>query len=343
MSELTKVLKIPSNGLEIMSNIKQDLINIEAKDFVNLGKISLYVKNKIHEKNLKYIIPTKKQRDDILLMLIKYLLTDSPIVAGSHRKKQWEDGWLENLKDYSKSKNLDSLIPKYFEKYKVQRLKGDFILTQSDNFEIGLVSILQYIIFEKYFKDSKSVYEFGAGTGHNLLRLREINKGAALYAMEWAKTGVEIIKNVAKDLNDNNLYGTVFDNFNPDFDIKLQPNSSIYTFAALEQLGSNTDSLIEYWIANKAKIIVNIEPMSEPLDNNELLQYLSISYFKKRGYLEGYINKLKYLEKKGRIVIHEIVRTEIGSLFIEGYSIISWSPAEDTSFDAPIIKGADSI
>lgn len=326
-----------------MSNTEEKLINIEAKDFVNLGKISQFVKNKIHEKNLKYLMPTKKQRDDILLMLIKYLLSDSPVVAGSHRKKQWEDGWLENLNDYSKSKNLDSLIPKYFEKYKVQRLKGDFILPQSDNFEIGLVSILQYITFEKYFKESKSVYEFGAGTGHNLLRLREINKDAALYSMEWAKTGVDIIKKVAKDLNDNNLHGAVFDNFNPNFDIKLQPNSSIYTFAALEQLGSNTDSLVEYWIVNKAKIIINIEPMSEPLDDDELLQYLSISYFKKRGYLEGYINKLKYLEKKGRIVIHEIIRTGVGSLFIEGYSIISWSPVEDISLVAPIINGADSL
>ena len=322
-----------------MSNIREDLINIEGKDFDNLGIISPFIKNKIQEKNLKYSLPSKKQRDDILLKLVKYLLSDSPVVAGTHRKKQWEDGWLENLNDYLKSRNLNSLAPKYFEKYKVQRLNGDFILPQSDNFEIGLVSILQYIIFEKYFKESKNVYEFGAGTGHNLLRLREVNKGAGLYSMEWAKSGVEIIKNVAKDLNDNNLYGTVFDNFNPDFNIKLKPNSSIYTFAALEQLGASTDKLIDYWMANKASIIVNIEPMAEPLDDNELLQYLSINYFKKRGYLDGYISKLKFLEKKGRVVIHEIIRTGVGSLFIEGYSIISWSPVEETSSVAPLING----
>ena len=186
------------------------------------------------------------------------------------------------------------------------------------------------------------MYEFGAGTGHNLLRVREVNKDAGLHSMEWAKSGVEIIKNVAKDLNDNNLYGTVFDNFNPDFDIKLQPNSSIYTFAALEQLGASTDSLIDYWMANKASIIVNIEPMSEPLDDNELLQYLSISYFKKRGYLDGYISKLKCLEKKGKVVIHEIIRTGVGSLFIEGYSIISWSPVLRTSSVAPTMNGSRS-
>ena len=78
--------------------------------------------------------------------------------------------------------------------------------------------------------------------------------------------------------------------FNPNFDIKLNPNSSIYTFAALEQLGENTDNLINYWIANKASIIVNVEPMSETLNDDELLQYLSIKYFEKRAYLKNYIN-----------------------------------------------------
>ena len=312
-----------------MSNTRENLINVEGKDFANLGKISPFVNNKIQEINLKYLLPSKQQRDDILLKLVKYLLSDEVVIAGSHRKKQWEDGWLENLNDYLNSKDLNSIVPKYFDKYKIQRLNGKFIVPQSDNFEVGLVSIFQYIIFEKYFKESKNVYEFGAGTGHNLLRVREVNKSANLYSMEWAKSGVEIIKNVAKDLNDNNLYGTVFDNFNPDFGVELQPNSSIYTFAALEQLGSGTDNLIDYWMVNKASIIVNIEPMSEPLDDNELLQYLSIKYFEKRGYLKDYINKLKILEREGKVVIHDIVRTGIGSLFIEGYSIVSWSPVFD--------------
>ena len=130
-----------------MSNIRENLINVEGKDFDNLGIISPFIKNKIQEKNLRYSLPTKKQRDDILLKLVKYLLSDSPVVAGSHRKKQWEDGWLENLNDYLKSRNLNSLAPKYFEKYKVQRLNGDFILPQSDNFEINYIK--RYILWKK--------------------------------------------------------------------------------------------------------------------------------------------------------------------------------------------------
>ena len=271
-------------------------------------------------------MPNKKQRDDLILKIVKYLISQDPVISGAHRKNQWEEGWEENLNEYLKTRELYSIIPKYFDKYKVQRLGGDFIIPESDNFEVRLVSIFQYIIFEKFFKKATHVYEFGAGTGHNLLRLREVNKSASLYSMEWTNSGIEIIKHVAVDMNDNKLYGTVFDNFNPNYDIKLQKNSFIYTFAALEQLGSSTDKLIAYWMSNNPSLIVNIEPMSEPLDDNELLQYLSIKYFKKRRYLEGYVTKLRDLERKGMVVIHDIIRTGVGSLYIEGYSVVAWSP-----------------
>ena len=68
----------------------------------------------------------------------------------------------------------------------------------------------------------------------------------------------------------------------------------------------------------------------ELYDNNSTMNVVKkwVNYFKKRGYLDGYITKLKRLEDEGRVVIHEILRTGIGSLFIEGYSIISWSPVE---------------
>ena len=305
---------------------KENLFKIELEDFSSLGKLSLFSKKIIKESDLKYSFPDEKQRDDVLILIIKYLFSSDIIYAGLHRKNQWEDGWSENLNEYLESGDLKSIVPKYFDKHNFQRLKGKLIIPQSDNFEIGIVKIFQYIIFEKYFVNSKNIYEFGAGTGHNLLRLREVNKNASLYSMEWAKSGVEIINRVAENLGDNNLSGVCFNNFIPDYNIKLQPNSSDYTFAALEQLGANTDNLINYWITNKATLVVNMEPMAEPLDDSELLQYLSIKYFEKRGYLKGYIEKLKILEKEGKIIIHEITRTGVGSLFIEGYSIIVWSP-----------------
>ena len=66
--------------------------------------------------------------------------------------------------------------------------------------------------------------------------------------------------------------------------------------------------------------------MAEPLDDKNLLQFLSIKYFQKRKYLKDYITKLRVLEKSGVIKIHDQRKTGFGSLFIEGYSVIAWSP-----------------
>ena len=299
---------------------------VTENDFNCFGEISEFVKEKIKEYNLTFRVPSQTERDEIILKILLFLNSEDVIYSGSHRKNQWEDGWGENLAEYISTKDLNALVPKYFGKYIVQRLNGEFIMPESKDFEIKLVSLLQYIIFEKYFKSKETVYEFGAGTGHNLLRLREVNPSANLHSMEWAESGVNLINEVAKNTKDNSLDGTVFDNFNPDEELKLDDQSAVYTFASLEQLGKGSDNIINYWIKNKPSIVVNIEPMSEPLDNTELLQYLSIEYFNKRKYLKDYVSKLKELEKQKKLLIHDVIRTGIGSLFIEGYSVIVWSP-----------------
>jgi hypothetical protein len=307
-----------------MNNKKKYLVS--ANDFSSFGLTSDFLEKKIAEFNLQYTKPEQGERDEILLKICKYLFENQVIEAGKHRKDQWEDGWKENLDSFIETESFESIVPKYFDKYPVQRIKGELITPLQDDFEIKLVSLIQYAIFEKYFRNSKSVYEFGAGTGHNLLRLRELNKEAKLHSMEWAESGVKLINLVAKKLGDQNLQGKTFDYFNPDYSLDLEQNSSIYTFASLEQLGDNTDAIIEYWIKNKPEIVVNIEPMAEPLDGEELLQFLSIKYFEKRKYLKDYILKLKKLEESEVIKIHETHKTGFGSLFIEGYSVIAWSP-----------------
>ena len=300
--------------------------SVTIEDFSSLEISSEFLEKKVESYNLKYNEPSKEERDSILLRICNYLFEEEVVQAGKHRKIQWEDGWKENLEEFAATKDMNSLVPKYFDKHPVQRLNGEFILPSHDKFEIGIVSLFQYAIFEKYFKKSHNVYEFGAGTGHNLLRLREINNEANLFSMEWAKSGVDLINLVAKEIGDRNLSGRVFDNFNPDESITLEENSGVYTFASLEQLGEATDNIINFWIKNKPSIVVNVEPMSEPLDEKDLLQFLSIKYFEKRKYLKNYITKLKALEESGIIKIHDQRKTGFGSLFIEGYSVIAWSP-----------------
>jgi hypothetical protein len=60
------------------------------------------------------------------------------------------------------------------------------------------------------------------------------------------------------------------------------------------------------------------------LDENKLLDYLSIKYFNNRNYLNGFLPYLEKLESDGKIEILDKRRINSGSYFIEGHSLVIW-------------------
>lgn len=300
--------------------MNNDQIQISQQDFAAVfqDSLSVFVKTKI--KNFDFLARkvSVQDRDKILLKIMKTLLDPKLIKAGKHRQDQWEKGWAENK---------ESIIPRYFGKYGVVRWKQQFLNPISSNFEYNMLATIQYWLFDKYLRSKSSIYEFGCGTGHNLLRVREVNPQASLWGLDWAHSSQEILKKISIRKSDSKLHAFNFDFFNPDTNFKLNKDSAIFTVAALEQVGENFDKFIDYLLINKPEICLHIEPIAELLDSDNLVDFLSIEYFKKRKYLNGYLSKLKDLEKIGKIKIHKAQRSFIGSLYIEGYSIIVWSPA----------------
>ena len=289
-------------------------MRLTAKDFeaVFQEKLSPWLKQKIDAYNFVYRRLGKREKEEYKYKIIKKISGQKLPLAGQERIKQWEKGWQENLDE-------GSIIPHYFGKYPVIRFKQDLIKIVNKNFEYHSLAIITYWLLEKYFKNAERVYEFGCGTGHNLMRLKEINRQAELWGLDWAKSSQKIIKKLG-------LKTAGFDLFQPDKGFKLRPNSSILTVASLEQLGKKFKPIVQYWLKNKIKLCVNIEPINELLDKNNQWDKLSIKYAEKRNYLEGYLSYLRQLEKQGKIIIHRQQRTYIGSLFIDGYSVIVWSP-----------------
>jgi len=261
---------------------------------------------------LKYRKLNKEENEKVIIQIIDTLLDKSIPYSGKHRQEQWEKGWNQNLKE-------KSLTPHYFGKYKINRLNGKFVEAISPNYERDMLYSIIDKFAKKYLKQVDNIYEFGCGTGHNLLRVSKINRQALLYGFDWVKSSVLLVRL-------KGMIGYLFDFFKPDKSINLEENSGVYTVAALEQTGTNYKKFIEYLIKNKPKVCVHIEPIAELLDPKVLMDYLSIKYFEKRKYLSGFLTYLKELEKEGRILIHEVERNKIGSLFIEGYSVIVWSP-----------------
>jgi len=108
--------------------------------------------------------------------------------------------------------------------------------------------------------------------------------------------------------------------------MEIEEGSAVITVASLEQTGSDFKEFIEFIAAQKPGVVIHVEPMWEPLDEGNLLDYLSIKYFEKRKYLNGLQNYVEAIEKDGRATIVNKQRTGIGSFFIDGYSILVWKP-----------------
>ena len=165
------------------------VMRLKAKDFKEVfqEQLSPWLKRKINELDFKYERLTRLEKKQYLSLVVKEIQKKKLDKSGRNRLAQWEKGWQENLDE-------GSIIPHYFGKYPVIRFKQDLIKPISPNFEYYSLAVITYWLLEKYFKQAKTVYEFGCGTGHNLLRVREINPRAELG--DW--TGLKVRKKLLK-------------------------------------------------------------------------------------------------------------------------------------------------
>jgi hypothetical protein len=287
---------------------------------------SKFFLDKLTKEKLSYRMLSKQGQDTEIIKIIELLKNKELVRAGRDREGQWKDGWAENLEEFKQTKNIESLVPKYFGKIPIVRLNQKFIQPITDNFEYKMLCLLQYWLFDKYLRDVDHIYEFGCGTGHNLLRAAEINPTAILGGFDWAESSQEILSLLYKQYANVRHWGRL-DFFEPDYNIQIEKNSAVYTVAALEQVGDKHHEFIQFLLDKKPSICLHIEPIAELLEpDSNVLDYLSVQYFKKRNYLNGFLDSLHRLREEGKIEILREQRSGIGSYFIDGYSVVVWRP-----------------
>ena len=304
--------------------------NLTTKSFAKIfgtkeTKLPLRAKQAIQNSDFRYKIIQGKKYDKAILEILKTLNSTSLKKAGSHRQGDWEKGWEENLEEYKKDgENLSKLIPKFVRKGEYIRFQGEFIDPLSNTFETDFVSVLRYYLFTKYLKKINTFYEFGAGTGLNLVAASEVFPKIKLVGLDWAKSSTDIL-NTLKDKLNVGISGRKCDLFNPDRKYRLDSDSAVLTIGTLEQLGENFEPFINYLLSNKPKICIHFETLYELYDKDNLLDYLAVKYLEKRNYLKGFLPYLKKLEIQKKIKIIEVRRT-FGSFYHEGYTYIVWKP-----------------
>lgn len=267
--------------------------------------------------------------DLVLLNVLKRIDTGQFAPAGKEGKARWEKGWSENLQSFLEhDHDLSMLVPKYIRQNQPLRLDRNYIISSDPNFEHKWYEIFRLWLFRTYFDDVETVYEFGCGSGFNLVAMAKLYPEKELYGLDWAAASQDIITELAKTYGWN-MKGRRFDFFSPDESLKINDNSAILTIGALEQTGRDYEPFLHYLLKTSPKLCVHVEPILEWYDENNPIDHAAIKFHKQRKYWEGFPNRLKELANEGKVEILKEKRSCFGSLYIEGYSQLIWRPSHN--------------
>ena len=109
----------------------------------------------------------------------------------------------------------------------------------------------------------------------------------------------------------------------PDMRVKIA--GAVLTIHALEQLGADWQPFLDYLRSQKPLLCVHIEPLEELYDESAHDQ-ACLAYHRKRGYLVGYLTRLRELERLGEAEILEVTKSPFGGMNHDAYSVLVWRP-----------------
>jgi len=274
--------------------------------------------------DFRYEIPAGAAREKILAQVAAHVDSDKPTRVGEHRAEIWESCWSDNLQKFvDAGYDAEKLVPDFIKPGQPIRLNQQYVVPASARFELDFFAVCRAFLFERFFRDVQSVYEFGCGSGFNLLALARQQPGKRLCGLDWSRSSNETLNLVGKKLGVD-ITGRHFDFFNPDPGLELGPRAGVLTMCALEQVGPRHGPFLDFLLAKKPSICVNMEPMLELYDPANAVDALAIRFHRKRGYLEGFLPALHKLAAAGRIEVLEQKRFRFGSLYHECYSYVAW-------------------
>ena len=305
------------------------LFEVKAEDFAaSFGTTHQDILEKcgdlIRKHNFSYEVYEGSERDNLILSILRRIDADQQIVGAPERKQVWQNGWEETKNEFLAGNfDLSQIVPKFIRFGHPIRFNKKYIKTTSPSFELDFFSVFRQWLFKTYFSSAKTVYEFGCGTGFNLVALAILFPEKTLWGTDFAQSSVDLINILGKQHN-LNLKGHYFDMFSPPSDFPLAKDSIVFSIGAIEQLAGNFGNLFDFILRQTVGLCVHVEPVIELYEETDLVDYLAIKFQGKRGYTKGLLPHLKNLESEGVIKIEKIQRLFFGSQFMEGYNLLVW-------------------
>lgn len=289
-------------------------------------EIARFCGDQIANSDFRYRIIEGKEKEQLVLKFLKHIDSEKIIVTGQERLPAWEKGWSENLQEFIESGyDIDKLFPKYFKKNVPVRLNRNYVMPIHEDFVLNVTKLFRSCLYHRYFQEVENIYEFGCGSASNLAYLASIYPQKKLYGFDWAEPSQQIIRLLAQHYGWP-IQGICFDFFHPDDTLNIRPNSAVFTFGALEQVGKNHEYFLEFLLRKSPELCVNVEGLSELYEQNYLLDYLALKYHKRRNYLDGFLTRLRELEEEEKIEIIKVHHQQFGNLFDDPHSYVIWKP-----------------
>lgn len=267
-----------------------------------------------------------EEREAVIVDLLDRIESRKLTAVANEDKSRWVKGWGENLKAFQdKNGDIEALVPKYIRAGQVVRLKGDFVRSRDPNFELNWFTIFSQWFFATHLSGFDEIFEFGSGSGINVAALAQMFPDKKIHGLDWAQPAVEIVESL-RSLNGMHTQGRLFDFFHPDDSVEFPPNSAVITVGALEQTGTNWQNFLDFLLRKKPACVHHIEPIYEWYDASRLVDYTAWKAHEARNFWRGFPSRLLELEQEGKVKIHRSKRAYFGSLVLEGYSQLVWSP-----------------
>lgn len=229
--------------------------------------------------------------------------------------ERWQKGWNENLEEFRRTGDVKALAPKYLKPATFLRLQGQFIEPADPMFEANWYKVFRGWFARRYLSKFDAIYEFGSGSGHNVAFLAQEFPDKTLMGFDWAAASVQILDEVNEILP--NAFGGRFDFFDPPLAYRWPANTAILTVGALEQTGTRWRPFLDFLRRTQPAMCFHIEPIIEWYDPNSLVDHTAIKIHEARGFWRGFVNEVTPIRRR---------RTGFGSLMLEGYSQLQWSP-----------------
>ncbi len=267
-----------------------------------------------------------EERDAVIVDLLGRIESRKLTAVANEDKSRWVKGWGENLQALQeRNGDLEALVPKYIRPGQVVRLKGDFVRSRDPNFELNWFNIFSRWFFSTYLAGYDEIFEFGSGSGINVATLAQMFPEKKIHGLDWAQPAVDIVESL-RTLKGMRTQGRPFDFFHPDDSLNFPSNSTVLTVGAMEQTGTNWHDFLDFLLRKKPARVHHIEPIYEWYDASQLVDYTAWKAHEVRNFWRGFPPRLLELEREGKIVIHRSKRAFCGSLVLEGYSQLVWSP-----------------